>query len=127
MPLPSPIKLWDSDKLLILQRLDKYRQWQSLDEKRYCLVCGKLISGREIEVIGGGTRGTGPLGAVCPTKDCRSIPMDWILPTDEILRTTARSTETQNQVAAHIEMGPQVGAIPGRVRKWGMLFKRSEK
>ena len=126
MGLPSPIKLWDSDKLQILQRLDKYRRWQSLEEKRYCLVCGKLISGREVEVIGG-TRDTGPLRAVCPTKNCRSIPMDWILPTDEVLRETARSTETQNQAAAHIEMGPQERSIPGRVRKWGMLFKRSEK
>jgi hypothetical protein len=53
--------------------------------------------------------------------------MDWILPTDEVLRGTARSTETQNQVAVHIEMGPQERSNPGRVRKWGMLFKRSEK
>ncbi len=41
--LVSPIKLSDGDKLEILQRLDQFRQWRSLDEKRYCLVCGKMV------------------------------------------------------------------------------------
>ncbi len=41
--LVSPIKLSDEDKLEILQRLDQFRQWRSLDEKRYCLVCGKMV------------------------------------------------------------------------------------
>ena len=55
MALVSPIKLSDEDKLETLQRLDQLRQWHSLDEKRYCLVCGKIITGRQIQVIGGQT------------------------------------------------------------------------
>src|SRR5215470_11383969 len=77
-------KLSDEEKLEVLRRLDQFRQWHSLDEKRYCLVCGTLISGRQIQV-GGGTRGNGPLRLSCPTERCNSIPMDWVLPTDEIL------------------------------------------
>jgi hypothetical protein len=76
--------LADNEKLEVLRRLDQFRHWHSLDEKRYCLVCGKLISGREIEVTGG-TRGNGPLRLSCPTEKCHSIPMDWVLPTNEVL------------------------------------------
>jgi hypothetical protein len=84
MALVSPIKLSDEEKLEVLQRLDQFRQWYSLDEKRYCLVCGKIITGREIQVIGG-TRGNGPLRIVCPTEQCNAIPMDWVRPTNEVL------------------------------------------
>ena len=86
--LSSPIKLSDGDKLETLQRLDQFRSWRSLDEKRYCLVCGKIITGRQIQVAGG-TRGNGPLRLSCPTERCHSIPMDWVLPTDEILENMA--------------------------------------
>jgi hypothetical protein len=43
-----PIELSEGEKLEILQRLDQFRLWYSLDEKRYCLVCGNIITGREI-------------------------------------------------------------------------------
>ena len=84
MALVSPIKLSDEDKLETLQRLDQFRQWHSLDEKRYCLVCGKIITGREIQMIGS-TRGSGLLRIICPTEYCNAMPMDWVRPTDEVL------------------------------------------
>ena len=84
MPLLAPIELSGAEKLEILQRLDRYRKWQSLDDKRYCLACGHIIEGRDVLVVGG-TRGTGPLRLVCSTRGCHSIPMDWIIPTDEVL------------------------------------------
>jgi hypothetical protein len=84
MLLPDRIILSDADKLEVLQRLDQFRKWRSLDDKRYCLVCCAIITGREIQLIGG-TGGTGPLRAICSTKGCHSIPMDWVLPTDEVL------------------------------------------
>lgn len=82
--LSTATRLSHDEKLQALRRLDQFRQWHSLDEKRYCLVCGNLITGRQIQV-GGGTRGNGPLRLNCPTELCNSIPMDWVLPTDEIL------------------------------------------
>jgi hypothetical protein len=83
--ITSPsISLPDAEKLNVLRRLDQLRQWHSLDDKRYCLVCGKIITGHQIQVAGG-TRGNGALRLSCPSERCNSIPMDWMLPTDEIL------------------------------------------
>jgi hypothetical protein len=86
--LSSPINLSDADKLDALRRLDQFRPWRSLDEKRYCLVCGKIITGEQI-LVAGGTRGNGPLRVNCPTERCHSIPMDWILPSDEVMASLA--------------------------------------
>jgi len=85
--------------LEVLRRLDQFRQWHSLDEKRYCLVCGTLISGRQIQVAGG-TRGTHPLRLSCPTDGCNSIPMDWVLPTDEILAKVEKLAEEERKASA---------------------------
>jgi len=82
----------------VLSRLDQFRQWHSLEEKRYCLVCGTLISGRQIQV-GGGTRGNGPLRLSCPTKQCNSIPMDWVLPTDETLAKVEKLAAEERKAA----------------------------
>jgi hypothetical protein len=87
MALRSPINLSDEDKLEVLQRLDQFRLWHSLDEKRYCLVCGKLITGQEVHVSGGEN---GPLRVSCPTEHCNAIPMNWVRPTDEVLIKIAK-------------------------------------
>ena len=84
MALSPPTLLSDADKLDALRRLDQFREWHSLDDKRFCLVCGKIITGWQIQVACD-TPGNGPLRLSCPTEKCNSIPMDWVLPTDEIL------------------------------------------
>ena len=91
-------KLSDEEKLEVLRRLDQFRQWHSLEEKRYCLVCGKLISGLQIQVAVG-TRSNGALRLSCPTDGCNSIPMDWVLPTDEILARAERLAEEQRKAS----------------------------
>jgi len=96
--LLTATKLSDEEKLEVLRRLDQFRQWHSLDEKRYCLVCGNLISGRQIQVAGG-TRGNGPLRLSCPTERCNSIPMDWVLPTDEILARVEKMAAEERKAA----------------------------
>jgi hypothetical protein len=95
----TAVSLPDQEKLEALRRLDQFRQWNSLDEKRYCLVCGNLITGRQIHVVDG-TRGTGPLGLSCPTEGCNSIPMDWVLPTDEILARVEKMAADERQASA---------------------------
>jgi hypothetical protein len=80
----SVVELRDKEKLRILQRLDRFREWHSLDDKRYCLVCGEIITGREIHVIRD-LLGEEPQRAACPTKDCKAIPMEWVQPTDDVL------------------------------------------
>jgi hypothetical protein len=84
MPLAFSIKLSDEGKLNILQQVDQFRQWYSLDEKRYCLVCGEMIIGRQIQVIGD-THGSAQLRLICPTEQCNATPMEWVPPTEEVL------------------------------------------
>ena len=120
MPLLAPIELSGADKLEILQRLDRYRKWQSLEEKRYCLACGQIIEGREIMVVGG-TRGTGPLRLICPTRNCHSIPMDWVIPTDEVL---ARMSMLQGEAALPPKATTRSREkFAARVRKFAMQFR----
>ena len=97
--LSPPANLSDEEKLEALRRLDQFRPWHSLNEKRYCLVCGNLITGRQIQVAGG-TRGNGPLRLSCPTELCNSIPMDWVLPTNEILAKVEKLAEEERKVSA---------------------------
>lgn len=98
MALPSPTVLSDEDKLAALRRLDQFREWRSLDDKRFCLVCGRVINGRQIKVTGG-ARGNGMLRLNCPTQGCNSIPMDWVLLTDEILAVAETATPEEQDVA----------------------------
>ena len=80
----SSIMLSDEEKLDILRRLDEFRQWHSLDQTRYCLVCGDMVTGRQIQVIEN-VRGETPLRVVCPTKHCDATPIEWVLPTEDVL------------------------------------------
>lgn len=123
MALLSPIQFADADKLQILRHLDRYRAWRSLDEKRYCLACGRIIRGHDIEVVGG-TRGSGPLRVVCPTRGCHSIPMDWVIPTKEVL---ANMSILQNTVAPADPRPPQShdATFGARLRKFARHFRRA--
>jgi len=88
----------DAEKLNVLRRLDQFRQWHSLDDKRYCLVCGKIITGQQIQVAGG-ARGDGALRLSCPSERCNSIPMDWVLLTDEILARVEMLAAEEHEAA----------------------------
>jgi hypothetical protein len=131
--LSSPVTLSDADKLDALRRLDQFRQWRSLDEKRYCLVCGKIITGRQIQ-IPGGTRGNGPLRLSCPTGRCNAIPMDWVLPTDEIIakvemmaaeerRKASPSVPVSGHNAGHVHDNKSHNGIGSQLRKFALHFK----
>jgi hypothetical protein len=133
--LSTAATLSDDEKLEVLRRLDQFRQWHSLDEKRYCLVCGNLITGRQIRVSGG-TRGNGPLQLSCPTERCNSIPMDWVLPTDEILAKVEKLAEEERKASALKPAAITIGngkGVPShkphndfmsRLLKFALPFKR---
>jgi hypothetical protein len=122
MALLSPIQLGDADKLQILRHLDRFRNWRSLDEKRYCLACGRIIQGHDLHIIGG-TRGTGPLRAICPTPGCHSIPMDWVIPTDEVLANMSilQTPPPEDQPPP----GPPRVGLGIRLRKFARQFRRA--
>ncbi len=61
-------------KLAVLQGSDTYRKWYSLDDRRVCILCEKLISGRTIN-IRQDQDGTYLPG--CPTPGCLGTPRDW--------------------------------------------------
>ena len=120
MALLPPLKLSEQEKLETLQRLDRFRKWRSLDEKRYCLVCSTIITGWEIH-IKGGMRGTGPLRVICPSQGCHSIPMDWVLPTDEMLAKIAGGPAA---AASSDQRGWRKNAVVSRFRRFATHFKR---
>ena len=133
--LSPPANLSDQEKLEALRRLDQFRQWHSLDEKRYCLVCGNLITGRQIQVAGR-TRGNGPLRLSCPTERCNSIPMDWVLLTNEILAKVEKLAEEERKTSALKAAAVTIGngkAVPShkphndfmsRLLKFALPFRR---
>jgi hypothetical protein len=131
--LSPPITLSDDEKLDALRRLDQFRQWRSLEEKRYCLVCGKIITGRQIR-IDGGTGGNGALRLSCPTERCNSIPMDWVLPTNEIIakvetmaveeRKESPSRQATQLIAAPAVAKQEHHSIASRLRDFALHLKR---
>ena len=62
------------EKLRVLQEGDTFRKWHSLDDKRVCVLCDRVISGRMIDVWED-NRGTFHLH--CPTPGCTASPRDW--------------------------------------------------
>ena len=120
--LLSPIELTDFEKLEILQRLDRYRKWQTLDDRRYCLACSHIIDGHDILVVGG-TRGTGPLRLICPTERCHSIPMDWVVPTEQVLARMSIMAEEKSSPRKKI--APPREKFTARLRKLTTHFRRA--
>lgn len=63
------------ERLEILRAADLERHWYSLDEKRVCGICEKIISGREIEIRGS----AGDYTLHCPTDGCPANFSHWRL------------------------------------------------
>ena len=123
MSLASSITLSDADKLDVLRRLDQFREWQSLDDKRFCLVCGKIINGWQIQ-IAGGTRGNGPLRLSCPAEQCNSIPMDWVLPTNELMALAETATpEDHNTAPSRVADRGEEHGLASRLRKFALQLR----
>lgn len=138
MALSTATRLSDEEKLEALRRLDQFRQWHSLEEKRYCLVCGNLISGWQIQVAYG-TRSNGSLRLSCPTEGCNSIPMDWVLLTDEILAKVEKMAAEERESSAlkpaavtigngkTVRTGKTHDDLMSRLLKFALPFKRHSK
>jgi hypothetical protein len=123
MSFSPPNTLSDAEKLDVLRRLDQFREWHSLDDKRFCLVCGKIINGWQIQ-IAGGTRGNGPLRLSCPTERCNSIPMDWVLPTNELVALAETATaEDHNTAPLKVADRGEEQSLASRLRKFALHLK----
>ena len=62
------------EKLALLQAADPRRKWHSLDDQRVCVLCGRTITGRQIEVT---KEGAGNYSVHCPSQNCPAEPTDW--------------------------------------------------
>ena len=66
--------LLPEEKLALLRSTDSRRKWTSLDDQRVCVLCDRVITGREIEVT---REDNGTYSIHCPTPDCPALPSDW--------------------------------------------------
>ncbi|HEY1771099.1 MAG TPA: hypothetical protein VGG02_12680 [Chthoniobacterales bacterium] len=64
------------DRLEILRAIDTKRKWYSLDDKRVCALCGRVFTGRQIEITPGEPRG---YAVRCPTENCSGNERHWYL------------------------------------------------
>ncbi len=64
---------FSQDRLSILQRTDLERRWYTIDDKRVCLICERVISGRDIRIVGGPEN----YSLACPTPDCPGTFTHW--------------------------------------------------
>lgn len=82
MLMDLAIRLGGPEKLIALQEVDQHRPWTSLNDKRRCVRCGRLISGRQIKIVVD-EDGGGPLRGQCPTRNCGAPPVAWAFPRDD--------------------------------------------
>src|SRR5215831_5045457 len=62
------------DRLSILCVGDSFRSWNSLDDQRVCVLCGRKFKGRQVDIrrLPGGK-----FKLCCPTLGCTSHPHQW--------------------------------------------------
>jgi hypothetical protein len=63
-----------AERLSILQRIDTYRRWHSLEDERICMRCRRVISGRDVCIS---EDGAGHHELRCPSDGCDATPEDW--------------------------------------------------
>ncbi len=73
------------EKLAILQRHDHFRQWNSLDDRRACLLCDKSFTGHEV-LISAERDG---YELHCPTPGCHSHVHQWVHPSNPLISEKA--------------------------------------
>lgn len=65
------------DRLMILRATDRFRNWNSLDDQRVCILCDKEFTGRQVVITGVRSR---QYRLRCPTNGCNGRPHHWVYP-----------------------------------------------
>ncbi|MFL6585053.1 MAG: hypothetical protein ACJ8KU_11115 [Chthoniobacterales bacterium] len=76
--------LFSEDKLDLLRKANG--NWESLDDKRSCVLCERTFSGRQILVVK--ARG-GRAALRCPTPGCVGTPREWVHPGNPLISQEA--------------------------------------
>lgn len=82
------------ERLRILRLSDHERRWYSVDDKRLCLICERIISGRQIEISGGPKE----YALACPTPDCPGTFSHWFLYRPSDIRPQMSSIEGTGEI-----------------------------
>ena len=82
----SASQLHPEDRLDILRETDPIRKWRSLDDRRICVVCDRVITGRQIKL----TRySASKVRVACPTDGCAGSPREWVYPGNPLVSEKA--------------------------------------
>ncbi len=73
-------------KLRMLRESDSVRPWETLDDTRHCILCEKVITGRQIRIVW--NRRNFPR-LQCPTRGCASTPAEWVHPENPLVSEAA--------------------------------------
>lgn len=74
------------EKLDALRSGDSVHKWESLDDRRCCILCDRIFNGRQVEVR---VSRTGRVRLHCPTGRCPSTPEAWVHPGNPLLSAKA--------------------------------------
>lgn len=73
--MPSRKSIAPEDKLDALRSGDPVHAWDSLDDRRCCVLCERTFSGRQVKVaVTAGAR----VRLHCPSENCASTPREWV-------------------------------------------------
>lgn len=74
------------EKLAALRKADPVHYWESLDDRRSCILCEKTFSGRQVEVQ---VSSTGRVRVHGPTEGCSSKAREWVHPSNPLVSEKA--------------------------------------
>ena len=73
-------------RFLMLRGADQFRRWNSLDDRRVCILCEREFSGRQVAVE---RNRAGRVQLRCPTDGCQAGPSQWVYPGNPLVSDAA--------------------------------------
>jgi hypothetical protein len=91
------------ERLKILRAGDKLRTWSSLDDERLCVLCERILSGWQIEIL---RDQRGRYLLKCPTSGCDSFAAHWLY----LSNAADRLGDCQNRADLVVDTGAAADA-----------------
>jgi hypothetical protein len=96
------------ERIKILRAGDKLRTWASLDDERLCVLCERILSGWQIEIL---RDNCGRYLLKCPTSGCGSFAAHWFY----VGNAADRLGDCQNRADSRMKIkGVSVAVSSGR-------------
>jgi hypothetical protein len=101
-------RLLIEDKLAALRKGDPIHDWESLDDKRFCILCDRTFNGRQVTIS------ISRLGRVqlhCPTDGCRGTAHQWVHPGNPLTSQEAWTEWERVMRESNTSAAPRVARI----------------